>query len=420
MRNGHSITSQNKPKLRVTIERLTKASGNETFQKTSSTQRLGAHVHRAVNGLRHAGVDTLFTYPATRLARLPWQKLALRFTDECLLITLGLLLIVGNLFLSPKKDNSLFAVALSRHAKRNTSLYTALFNTTTTITPNGFIAEAQADEQLTAPAGRVAGASVQASSLTTIDDQGLSAALPDSTKAFLSNQVRVHETQSGETLASIADKYDLKVNTIKWSNNLTSDTIKPGWFLVIPSIDGVLVQADNDTTIAGISRKFKCSEEKIISYNGLDGADSVEPGQYIMCPDGVLTAPPAPPKTPSKTRSVGVNYASIPDLPGTVNSFVKGNCTWYVAKRMKITFHGNAKDWLRNAPGAGYKTGHVPMAGSAVVVSLSGRYGHVAYVEAVHDNGTITISEMNYKGLGVKSSRTIGADEVKGYIYPRD
>ena len=42
--------------------------------------------------------------------------------------------------------------------------------------------------------------------------------------------------------------------------------------------------------------------------------------------------------------------------------------------------------------------------------------GHVVYVEAVNANGTITISEMNYQGFGIISSRVASASSFK-YIY---
>jgi surface antigen len=44
--------------------------------------------------------------------------------------------------------------------------------------------------------------------------------------------------------------------------------------------------------------------------------------------------------------------------------------------------------------------------------------GHVAYVEQV-SGGTITISEMNYRGWGVVDRRTLSAygGVVRGYIY---
>ncbi len=348
--------------------------------------------------------------------------MAMKFADEAALITLALVVILANISMGHqgilKQDESLAAATLYKQPSANPALYSKLFSTTLTVTDsNGLITKARANEQIVPNSStQVAGTSLTQSPLNTIDEDGLATSIPDSIKPLLDNQIKIYETQGGDTLGSISKQFDIDINTIKWSNNLTSDTIKPGWYLVIPSVKGVLVLADNDTTIAGIARKFKCSEEQIISYNGLDGADSVEPGQYIMCPGGSVATPP---KAIAKARTVGINYSSIPDVAGS-STFVRGNCTWYVARKMKITFHGNAKDWFANAQRAGYKTGQAPLAGSAVVTSRAGRYGHVAFVESVNPaKGTIYISEMNYEGLGVKSYRTIEADSVVGYIYPQ-
>lgn len=400
-------------------------SAAHAIDHTSLSTKLTQNAQHFAGIIKNAGVDSLLSYPATRLARLPWQKLLLRFADECVLIGLGLLIVIANILIShsslAKHDNSLFAVGLSRHAERNVSLYTELFSTTTTIASSSLIPEAQADEQL-APTGatEVAGATITNRNLTTIDEEGISANTLDSVQQLLDNQITVYETQTGDTLGSIADKHDIDTNTIRWSNNLTSDTIKPGWFLVIPTVKGVLVKADEDTTIAGISRKFRCPESRIISYNGLAGADSVEPGQYVMCPDGSVPTPPKPvtPVAAAAKRSIGVSYSSIPDIEGTVNSFVKGNCTWYVAKKMVVSFHGNAKAWLRNGAAAGYRTGKIPMAGSAAVF-YGGPYGHVAYVESVNADGTFNISEMNYEGLYKITHRTLSVDDVAGFVYPK-
>jgi surface antigen len=51
------------------------------------------------------------------------------------------------------------------------------------------------------------------------------------------------------------------------------------------------------------------------------------------------------------------------------------------------------------------------------MVSSESWWGHVAIVEKV-SGGNITISEMNYKGWGKKSSRTlpISSRVIKGFI----
>ena len=45
-------------------------------------------------------------------------------------------------------------------------------------------------------------------------------------------------------------------------------------------------------------------------------------------------------------------------------------------------------------------------------------YGHVAFVESVNANGSITISEMNYSASpGIVTYRTIPASQVSSYVY---
>lgn len=103
---------------------------------------------------------------------------------------------------------------------------------------------------------------------------------------------------------------------------------------------------------------------------------------------------------------------------GTPHRFPWGQCTFYVASRRLITFGGNAKTWIKHAPNAGYDTGTAPTVG-AVVVRREGPYGHVAYVEEVDATSrTFKIAEMNYKGRGVVSTRTLSWDDKKnvGFI----
>ncbi|SUM34531.1 secretory antigen precursor [Staphylococcus gallinarum] len=50
--------------------------------------------------------------------------------------------------------------------------------------------------------------------------------------------------------------------------------------------------------------------------------------------------------------------------------------------------------------------------------SNSGPYGHVAYVENVSSDGSVTVSEMNYGGGPYSvSERTISSSEASSYNY---
>ena len=64
---------------------------------------------------------------------------------------------------------------------------------------------------------------------------------------------------------------------------------------------------------------------------------------------------------------------------------------------------------------SGYTVNNTPKAG-AVMQTTQGGYGHVAYVENVNSDGSVTVSEMNYQGVGVVSTRTISASQASSYI----
>lgn len=98
-------------------------------------------------------------------------------------------------------------------------------------------------------------------------------------------------------------------------------------------------------------------------------------------------------------------------------SFPYGYCTYYVASIRPIPWRGNAGTWLSGARAAGFSTGDTPQVGAIIVTSESSA-GHVGIVTALNGN-EITITEMNYHGFGVISSRTISTSysAIKGYIY---
>jgi len=97
------------------------------------------------------------------------------------------------------------------------------------------------------------------------------------------------------------------------------------------------------------------------------------------------------------------------------NNFAYGYCTDYVASKVPVVWNGDAKEWYWQAISAGYKTGTTPSVG-AILCTDESWWGHVAYVEAVYTDGTIQISEKNYAGWNVTSTRQIACNSGK-YIY---
>ena len=91
------------------------------------------------------------------------------------------------------------------------------------------------------------------------------------------------------------------------------------------------------------------------------------------------------------------------------NLYTAGQCTWYV-------FDKRAKDWAGQASSNGFKVDRHPTRES-ILQTVNGPFGHVAYVEKVNIDGSILISEMNWIGEYIVSSRTISASEVSSYNY---
>jgi surface antigen len=74
---------------------------------------------------------------------------------------------------------------------------------------------------------------------------------------------------------------------------------------------------------------------------------------------------------------------------------------------------GNAKQWDDNAKAEGIPVDATPRVGD-VAVSNTGAYGHVMYVEAVHDDGTVTISQYNANLTGEYSE---GRRSTAGLVF---
>lgn len=110
--------------------------------------------------------------------------------------------------------------------------------------------------------------------------------------------------------------------------------------------------------------------------------------------------------------------------------FAYRNCTDWVAWRMRsangVDFFngmrggrwGNANNWDANAQSLGYAVNNTPAAG-AIAQTDAGSYGHVAWVKTVNGNGTVTIEEYNYAGLGSFNERTVSAPTFR-YIHVSD
>jgi hypothetical protein len=111
--------------------------------------------------------------------------------------------------------------------------------------------------------------------------------------------------------------------------------------------------------------------------------------------------------------------------PCTLNTYAAGNCTFWVRQNACWVPNrwGNAAEWLGRAQAAGFKTSQNPAQGAVAVwgpgVDPPLGFGHVALVTAVRPDNSFTVSEMNWKGLGVVDTRNVSDhSNLLGFILP--
>jgi surface antigen len=169
---------------------------------------------------------------------------------------------------------------------------------------------------------------------------------------------------------------------------------------------------------------FFGSVRYITGAHSIPGQNSFASGQAAVTRTSALTRAPAAlaSAVPAQALPSGPNGQLMP--PGTLapqgtyaNRYSRGQCTWYVAGRRQIPPNwGNARNWYYHAIASGWSTGTIPAFG-AIAWTSAGYYGHVALVEQVSADGQqVFISEMNYRGVGVKTTRWVNTSAFK-YIY---
>jgi len=100
-----------------------------------------------------------------------------------------------------------------------------------------------------------------------------------------------YKIKSGDTLASIANKFDVSVDTIKWANDLKSDIITTGENLDIPPISGIVHRVQSGDSVYSIAEKYSTGAQKIVNFPFNEFADqdtfALVTGQVLFVPDGV-------------------------------------------------------------------------------------------------------------------------------------
>ncbi len=225
------------------------------------------------------------------------------------------------------------------------------------------------------------------------------------------NDIQTYTVQPGDTVASLATKFNITSSSITWSNNISGTSLAVGSKLVIPPVSGIVYTVKAGDTPKSLASTYSASADQIVSFNDAE-LTGLTTGEQIVIPNGQEPVVSFP--TYNLYNSGVATYGG--------DGYDYGYCTYWVAlRRIQVgkplpNDLGNASSWGYLAHAFGLSTGTTPQQYAAVVISRVGE-GHVAFVESVNADGSINISEMNAVGWDRVDDRTITADQVNSYIY---
>ncbi len=222
-----------------------------------------------------------------------------------------------------------------------------------------------------------------ASSTTEISIIGGTSLLPETqagsdVKNANDDQISLYVVHKGDTLPAIAKMFGVSVNTIRWGNDLTGNTITVGQTLVILPISGIQHTVKKGDTLQSIAKLHKGDLDEILQYNNLTKDSKLAVGDVIVIPDGEATAV----SNGSSSSGVGKPSPAVPVYNGYYMRPIIGGI-----KTQGI--HGHNGVDLASSYGANI----LASADGQVIISRNSGWngGYGSYIVLKHNNGTQTL-----------------------------
>ncbi|MBP6945420.1 M23 family metallopeptidase [Patescibacteria group bacterium] len=140
--------------------------------------------------------------------------------------------------------------------------------------------------------------------------------LPEPDVIATRTKTELYTVREGDVVGTIARQFGVNIETIISANRLTKRaSIKPGDFLKIPPVSGVLHLVKKGDTVTKLAQTYRADADKIMAVNSL--ADrSLTPGEEIVIPDGVspvvvVTRPPTGTSVRPNVPATGIRNKSF-------------------------------------------------------------------------------------------------------------
>ena len=205
-------------------------------------------------------------------------------------------------------------------------------------------------------------------------------------------KITEYVVESGDTLSSLAVKFAISADTIRWANDLKNSEIKLGQKLVIPPVSGIIHHVKSGDTVSEIARNYKAKENEIVAFNNLSNENDIYIGDILVVPGGIISS--VSEKSTIAQAPISSFYF-IPPTKGTISQ--------------RLHWH-NAVDFSNSCGALVFASAQ----GTVQRVSYGWNGGYGNYLTILHPNGVVTL----YAHLSIISVKS-GSNVSQGTIIGR-
>lgn len=224
----------------------------------------------------------------------------------------------------------------------------------------------------------------------------------------------------GDTMSTIAENFNVSVQTILWANNMSSSNyLKVGETLEIPPQDGVVVKIAKGDTVESLAKKYSAAAADIVDFNWLEAPYTLTVGEEMFIPNGempVVVIAKTTSSTPTSYKQSSIAYTQTTADPnvgrflGSVMNGAYAMSRGYYAGHYGMDFYptGGARPSVVAAC-----AGTVISAGWGYWGTSYGGYGNYAHVDC--GNG-YTILNAHMASLSVSAGQYVAKGQALGVV----
>lgn len=141
-----------------------------------------------------------------------------------------------------------------------------------------------------------------------------------------------YTVQKGDTISTIAKRFGISEDTVRWANSLKSDNIVVGDNLQILPVTGISHKVERGESVYSIAKKYATNPQEIVDFPFNDFANpqtfSLIEGQMLVVPNGVK-----PQEKPTYIRPVYIATGPVVVTTGGFTWPIRGSISqfysWY-------------------------------------------------------------------------------------------